>query len=426
MWDPYGNAYYQQNPPTSPYYQPAVYFPMPMVYPGPSAGFSPPAPSSPWATQGTSNAYHSEAQHPQHGPEAIVSSPSAPAPRQQRGRRIIITTSHHHTVHLTRRHSHPHHNQGHSHPTSHSHSHSHSHLPSRSRTRPEPEGASIEQVDRVVASQHAKSHSHAPAIFSRCTGRKKALCIGINYTGQHNELHGCVNDARNVRRFLTKYWNFRPEDVFLLTDDAAHGHQQPTRANILEGMRWLVRDACPHDSLVFHYSGHGGQTRDLDGDEVDGLDEVIFPVDYRHAGHIVDDEMHHIMVRDLPNGCRLTALFDSCHSGSALDLPYLYHSDGKVKGLSEVTPSHLKEKTTKADVISWSGCMDSQTSADTFKDGAAVGAMSYAFMKTLTENKTQSYQQLLQHLRAILKKNYSQKPQLSSSHRINTNSRFIM
>lgn len=28
--------------------------------------------------------------------------------------------------------------------------------------------------------------------------------IGINYRGQHNELRGCVNDARSVRRFLIR------------------------------------------------------------------------------------------------------------------------------------------------------------------------------------------------------------------------------
>ena len=37
-------------------------------------------------------------------------------------------------------------------------------------------------------------------------------------------------------------------------------------------------------------SGHGGQTKDTDGDEDDGFDEVIYPVDYKQAGHIVDDE----------------------------------------------------------------------------------------------------------------------------------------
>lgn len=41
--------------------------------------------------------------------------------------------------------------------------------------------------------------------------------------------------------------------------------------------------------------GHGGQTQDHDGDEDDGYDEVIYPVDFRTAGHIVDDEMHRIM-----------------------------------------------------------------------------------------------------------------------------------
>lgn len=30
-------------------------------------------------------------------------------------------------------------------------------------------------------------------------------------------------------------------------------------------------------------------------------------------------------------GCRLTAVFDSCHSGSVLDLPYIYSTEGKIK-----------------------------------------------------------------------------------------------
>lgn len=41
--------------------------------------------------------------------------------------------------------------------------------------------------------------------------------------------------------------------------------------------------------------------------------------------------MHDIMVRPLPPGCRLTAIFDSCHSGTALDLPYIYSTAGVIK-----------------------------------------------------------------------------------------------
>lgn len=100
-------------------------------------------------------------------------------------------------------------------------------------------------------------------------------------------------------------------------------------------MQWLVRDARPNDSLFFHCpyrsssvahknaqlnsanfsdSGHGGQTKDTDGDEDDGFDETIYPLDFKQAGQLVDDEMHNIMVRSLPMGCRLTAIFDSVRS----------------------------------------------------------------------------------------------------------------
>lgn len=148
-------------------------------------------------------------------------------------------------------------------------------------------------------------------------------------------------------------------------------------------------------------AGHGGQTEDLDGDEDDGYDEVIYPVDFRTNGHIVDDEMHRIIVQSLQPGVRLTAIFDSCHSGSALDLPYIYSTQGVLKepnlakeagqGLLSIVSSYAKQdisgmlstagglfkkvtqgdsvykknlqtKTSPADVIMWSGSKDTQTS----------------------------------------------------------------
>jgi hypothetical protein len=147
--------------------------------------------------------------------------------------------------------------------------------------------------------------------------------------------------------------------------------------------------------------GHGGQTKDLDGDEEDGYDEVIYPVDFRQVGHIVDDEMHRIMVMPLQPGVRLTAIFDSCHSGTALDLPYIYSTQGVLKepnlakeagqGLLGVISSYsqgdlggvasnlmgffkkattgddaynktIATKTSPADVVMWSGSKDDQTS----------------------------------------------------------------
>lgn len=38
-----------------------------------------------------------------------------------------------------------------------------------------------------------------------------------------------------------------------------------------------------------HYSGHGGQIQDLDGDETAGFDNCIFPLDHQETGVITDD-----------------------------------------------------------------------------------------------------------------------------------------
>ncbi|KAI9773450.1 MAG: Ca(2+)-dependent cysteine protease [Geoglossum simile] len=291
--------------------------------------------------------------------------------------------------------------------------------------------------------------------MSPCTGRRKALLIGINYFGQRGQLRGCINDVKNMSSFLNERFSYKREDMVILTDDQQHAMSQPTKENILRAMHWLVKGAEPKDSLFFHYSGHGGQTKDQDGDEDDGYDEVIYPVDFRTAGHIVDDEMHKIMVASLKPGVRLTAIFDSCHSGSALDLPYIYSTQGVLKepnlakeagqgllgvisaysrgdygGVASTTMNLLKKattgdqalersrrtKTSPADVIMWSGSKDEQTSQDATISGEATGAMSWAFVTALKKNPQQSYVQLLNSIRDELATKYSQKPQLSCSH----------
>ncbi|KAK1251399.1 hypothetical protein MKX07_006878 [Trichoderma sp. CBMAI-0711] len=301
--------------------------------------------------------------------------------------------------------------------------------------------------------------------YSNCTGRRKALLIGINYFGQRGQLRGCINDVRNMTAYLVEHFGYKREDMVILTDDQQNPMSQPTKQNILRAMHWLVKDARPNDSLFFHYSGHGGQTKDLDGDEPDGYDEVIYPVDFRQHGHITDDEMHRIMVSPLQAGVRLTAIFDSCHSGTALDLPYIYSTQGILKepnlakeagqGLLGVISSYsqgdlggvanniigffkkattgedahnraLATKTSPADVVMWSGSKDDQTSADATIASQATGAMSWAFVTALRKNPQQSYVQLLNSIRDELATKYTQKPQLSCSHPLNTNLLFVM
>ncbi|KAI1180980.1 caspase domain-containing protein [Nemania sp. FL0916] len=301
--------------------------------------------------------------------------------------------------------------------------------------------------------------------YSNCSGRRKALLVGINYFSQRGQLRGCINDVRNMSSYLTEHFGYKREDMVILTDDQQNPMSQPTKQNLLRAMHWLVKDARPNDSLFFHYSGHGGQTKDLDGDEDDGYDEVIYPVDFRQVGHITDDEMHRIMVRPLQAGVRLTAIFDSCHSGTALDLPYIYSTQGILKepnlakeagqGLLGVISSYsqgdlggvannimgffkkasggedahnraLATKTSAADVIMLSGSKDDQTSADATIASQATGAMSWAFITALKKRPQQSYVQLLNSIRDELATRYTQKPQLSCSHPLNTDLLFVM
>src|SRR4051812_23384933 len=100
-------------------------------------------------------------------------------------------------------------------------------------------------------------------------------------------------------------------------------YRMPTRENLLLAMRWLVEDCDAGHSLVFHFSGHGVQKLDTVGDEVDGYNEALCPLDFEEKGKILDDEINDPIVRPLAPGVKPPAIIDPCHSGTILDLPYL-------------------------------------------------------------------------------------------------------
>lgn len=294
--------------------------------------------------------------------------------------------------------------------------------------------------------------------FPRIKGRKKALLIGINYKGTRAELNGCVQDVYNMRDLLQLY-GF--QEILILTDESWQTEWfQPTRKSILAAMDWLIKDAKPGDVLFLHFSGHGGQKRDKSGDEEDGMDETILPLDFQKNGEIIDDEIHCI-VSSLPQGVNLTAVFDSCHSGTVMDLPYCYLPNGQLEpqkqfsrvkniGKSYVSgdlfgavggifnllqnPSFSKEKrektrqkhTTQATIICFTACKESQTAADTQINNVATGAMSWALSTSLRRNPMQTYAQLLGSVRDLLHGKYSQKPQLSTGRLLDMNQLFAL
>ncbi len=163
---------------------------------------------------------------------------------------------------------------------------------------------------------------------SSAYGTKRAVMIGINYVGQNGELSGCHNDVKNMIAYLKTQQGFEDRNMTILMDDGYH--RNPTYRNIMDAYREVVRISQPGDTVFLHYSGHGGRVRDTSGDEDDGFDETLIPVDFQSAGQIVDDDLCNQLVKAMPRGVLVTSLMDCCHSGTVLDLPYRFTADGDV------------------------------------------------------------------------------------------------
>jgi uncharacterized caspase-like protein len=142
-------------------------------------------------------------------------------------------------------------------------------------------------------------------------GIRRAVLIGINDYKGVPRLQGSVNDVQTLREVLRTRWGFTDDHILLLSD------AQATRSGILAALNELVQESGPEDTVYVHFSGHGSQVEDTNGDETDGLDETIVPQDGRTPGvaDITDDELDALFARLRARSALL--VLDSCHSGTA-------------------------------------------------------------------------------------------------------------
>ncbi|PIN21452.1 Metacaspase involved in regulation of apoptosis [Handroanthus impetiginosus] len=271
---------------------------------------------------------------------------------------------------------------------------------------------------------------------SSAQGPKRALLCGITYKEHEQSLQGSVNDVMLMKKLLVERFRFPPTSIVVLTEEGDPSHI-PTKANIRAALRWLVKGCQPGDSLVFHYSGHGSRVRDRDGDEKDGYDESLLPVDYQTEGRILDDELNATIVLPLPKGAVLHSIVDSCYCGTFLDLPNVCRIDRQGFYIWEDHRSHVAYKGTSGGLaVSVSSCDDDQNSGDTTVfTGDAMGALTFTFVQTLEQKPNLKYGDLLltmhQKIHAAREKVALgsnerpplQEPQLSSSHKFDIHSK---
>lgn len=154
---------------------------------------------------------------------------------------------------------------------------------------------------------------------------KRALLVGIS-------------DYGNAKEDPNKWSNISgANDVMLLSPlFCEHGYtvtslvdSLATHANITKALEQLAKDSKKSDLVYIHFSMHGQPFEDLNGDEDDGWDEALIPVDaqmlysegvYDGKNHLLDDELE-VYFNDIrsklgPEG-QLVVILDACHSGTA-------------------------------------------------------------------------------------------------------------
>jgi hypothetical protein len=254
--------------------------------------------------------------------------------------------------------------------------------------------------------------------------KSRALLVGINeYPGA--PLAGCVNDVQDMANFLVGRCGFELREIRLLTDARA-----TTRA-ILDRLLWLVDGIKAGDRILFHYSGHGAQiaSRDPVSAEVDGLDEIICPVDFQwKEGLFIRDNHLNDIFSSVPPCVEALWISDSCHSGDlsrgfdppSVRRPRALHPPLDIAWRNGVA---VKEKVNvrklvpggQLNVTLLSACQSNQTASDALFNHRPNGAFTYSLLEVLNrEGALESpLDEVFPHIHATLEKSgYKQNPGL--------------
>jgi hypothetical protein len=147
---------------------------------------------------------------------------------------------------------------------------------------------------------------------------QRALIVGVGrYVTPGIDLPGIDLDVERMHENLNRM-GFSDRQIHTLTDESATS----TRV-IAEMDGWLRQGVQPGDRVVFYFSGHGSQVPDWNGDEDDGVDEVLVTHDMQRArkngratltGVVVDDTINEMVAKNPSRNVLL--IVDACHSGT--------------------------------------------------------------------------------------------------------------
>ena len=138
----------------------------------------------------------------------------------------------------------------------------------------------------------------------------RALLIGIDEYQHVSQLRGSKQDVEDMQQFIQSVWGYQSQQIRVLLDASA------TRRAILSAFdNWLIKGSRPGDRVLFYYSGHGYYVPDDNGDEGDGYDETLCPVETLDAHSMIRDDEINARLQRLKDRL-VTVIIDACHSGT--------------------------------------------------------------------------------------------------------------
>ncbi|MDL2299423.1 caspase family protein [Bacteroides sp. OttesenSCG-928-E20] len=237
----------------------------------------------------------------------------------------------------------------------------------------------------------------------------RALVVTISkyppYSGWE-ELHA-HNDKDLVLTMLNK--KGFDGNITVLADKEA------TKTAIYKALANLHGNSRKGDYIYLHFSCHGQQMMDDNGDEYDGLDEALIPYDagyryvegeYEGENHLRDDELG-IWINKFRERVGETGyvavVADACHSGTVNRDPnqkdyirgtsYIFAPDSyvPVPGKHPERSLHLVERPNLAPAVVFSACLPGETNYEYYskEKSCYFGFLTYTLYKTMQEHPGQ-------------------------------------
>ena len=243
---------------------------------------------------------------------------------------------------------------------------------------------------------------------------KRALIIGLGK--QEDTSWGKINGDKDVPLVKDILMKAGYKSISTLVNDKA------TKAGITTAFGLLAQQCRIGDIVYIHFSGHGQQMTDREGDEKDGWDECWIPYDAyktycnkdKGEKHLTDDEINILLTgirKKIGSTGKILVVVDACHSG---DSSRGNDDDEIVRGVYDRFEIPMNERpdaiTPAAEQwITLSACKSYQLNSE--MRNPAVGKLTYGLYSTLSSDIPKDNEDLYKKLVCFMIEHQGRLPQ---------------